>query len=77
MSNENNVIMAFRKRMKFHGYGEIHIKSLGQDLQYRVSGIEPLSGTFVERILSVYEMQDAFRFGLTRGWARPVVEQDE
>lgn len=62
---QNNIVMAFRKRMKRFGYHDItikHIKGVKRSDIYQVSAIEPLSGVRVSVVYNdCYQMSRAFR----------------
>ena len=60
---QDPVVMAFRKRMKHHGYTEIEIYKLRPfDGRYLVRAIEPLSHTKVSVKFDHVDMHNAFRF---------------
>ena len=60
---QDPVVMAFRKRMKHHGYTEIEIcKMRPFNGIYLVRAIEPLSHTRVSVQLTLAGMQQHFRF---------------
>lgn len=57
---QNNIIMAFRKRLKKRGYRDISIRFKGSGL-YVISAIEPLSEERVRVERGVVFMSHAFR----------------
>jgi len=60
---QNSVVMAFRKRMKSHGYTKIEINQKRPfNGVYRIRAVEPLSSTIVSCDYTILQMQHAFRF---------------
>ena len=64
---QNNVVMAFRKRMKRYGYRDISIRMARSQSgiplgQYTVSAVEPLGGVVVQTCYTVSMMHHAFKF---------------
>jgi len=60
---QGNVIKAFRKRMKRHGYTEISIKQLhyGSNDLYLVTAKDPLSGVIIKVKKDVSQMPKLLR----------------
>lgn len=58
---QDEVVMAFCKRVKNRGYIDIDIKKIDADT-YSVSLIEPFAQTIIERIMSRVEMHWSMRF---------------
>lgn len=60
---QSSTVMAFRKRMKSHGYTDISIYKVRPFHGfYRVRAIEPLAQTVVTVWMNAAEMHNAFRF---------------
>lgn len=60
---QNSIVMAFRKRMKSHGYTDIKIYKMRPfNGYYFVTAVEPLSRTKVSAKLDHYDMNIGFRF---------------
>lgn len=60
---QSPIVMAFRKRMKSHGYTEIQIfKMRPFNGFYLVTAVEPLSHVKVSAKLDYFDMTNAFRF---------------
>ena len=60
---QDPIVMAFRKRMKSHGYTEIMIYKMRPfHGRYYVSALEPLSHTQVSVKFGHSDMHNAFRF---------------
>lgn len=60
---QDPIVMAFRKRMKSHGYSQIKIYKLRPfNGKYLVTAVEPLSYVSVSVIFDHYDMNAAFRF---------------
>lgn len=60
---QDPIVMAFRKRMKHHGYSEIKIYKLRPfNGRYLVTAVEPLSHVQVSARYDHYDMNNAFRF---------------
>lgn len=60
---QDPVVMAFRKRMKSHGYSHIKIYKLRPfNGMYLVTAVEPLSHVTVSVKFDHFDMNGAFRF---------------
>jgi len=63
---QNNVVMAFRKRLKKYGYRDISIRQVRNDNgattgEYTVTAVEPLGGTVVHVYYTLMMMHHAFK----------------
>ncbi len=60
---QDPIVMAFRKRMKSHGYTLIQIYKMRPfNGKYLVTAVEPLSHVKVSVKFDHYDMNGAFRF---------------
>ena len=80
---QNNVVMAFRKRLKKNGYQDISIRQVRNELgiptsEYSVKAVEPLGGVIIHVLYTVQMMHNAFKGRNTAQWvyAKPPAKQD-
>lgn len=59
---QDNVVMAFRKRLKKRGYTDISIKYNKKKDIYNIKAIEPLGHLCICVDYSITAMYDSFRF---------------
>ena len=59
---QNSIVMAFRKRLKKHGYTDISIKKIKDSENYLVTVIEPLAHTVISVEYPLFGMYHLFKF---------------
>lgn len=58
--SQNNIVMAFRKRLKKRGYSDVSIFRLRSG-RYRVSAVDPLVGILLVKFFTLEELNQMMR----------------